>query len=59
MSLLTIHDVMHQGQKIISVSYRSLEVYLAIAVIYFVLTGVTTLALRHFEKRMRAGGMVQ
>ena len=58
-SLLTIHDVMHQGQKIISVSYRSLEVYLAIAVIYFVLTGVTTLALRHFEKRMRAGGMVQ
>jgi len=58
-SLLTIHDVMHQGQKIISVSYRSLEVYLAIAVIYFVLTGVTTLALRHFEKRLRAGGMVQ
>ena len=58
-SLLTIHDVMHQGQKIISVSYRSLEVYLAIALIYFVLTGVTTLALRHFEKRMRAGGMVQ
>ncbi|MBB6579081.1 polar amino acid transport system permease protein [Comamonas odontotermitis] len=58
-SLLTIHDVMHEGQKIISVSYRSLEVYLAIAVIYFVLTGVTTLLLRHFEKRMRAGGMVQ
>ena len=58
-SLLTIHDVMHQGQKIISVSYRSLEVYLAIAVIYFVLTGVTTLLLRHFEKRLSAGGMVQ
>ena len=58
-SLLTIHDVMHEGQKIISVSYRSLEVYLAIAMIYFVLTGVTTLLLRHFEKRMRAGGMVQ
>ncbi len=58
-SLLTIHDVMHEGQKIISVSYRSLEVYLAVAVIYFVLTGVTTLALRHIEKRLRAGGMVQ
>ena len=58
-SLLTIHDVMHQGQKIISVSYRSLEVYLAIALIYFVLTGVTTLLLRHFEKRLGAGGMVQ
>jgi polar amino acid transport system permease protein len=58
-SLLTIHDLMHEGQKIISVSYRSLEVYLAIAVMYFVLTGVTTLALRRIEQRLRAGGMVQ
>lgn len=58
-SLLTIHDVMHEGQKIISVTYRSLEVYLAIAAIYFVLTGLTTLALRHIEQRLRAGGMVQ
>jgi len=58
-SLLTIHDVMHEGQKILSVSYRSLEVYLAIAVVYFVLTGLTTLALRALEKHLRAGGMVQ
>lgn len=58
-SLLTIADVMHEGQKIISVSYRSLEVYLAIAVIYFILTGLTTLALGRLEMRLRAGGMVQ
>ena len=58
-SLLTIHDLMHEGQKIISVSYRSLEVYLVIAVIYFVLTGLTTLALGRLELRLRAGGMVQ
>jgi polar amino acid transport system permease protein len=58
-SLLTIHDVMHEGQKIISVSYRSLEVYLAIAVVYFILTGITALVLRHIELRLRAGGMVQ
>ena len=58
-SLLTIHDLMHEGQKIISVSYRSLEVYLAVAVLYFVLTGLTTLALRQIEQRLRAGGMVQ
>jgi len=58
-SLLTIHDLMHEGQKIISVSYRSLEVYLAIAVIYFILTGLTTLALGRLEVRLRAGGMVQ
>ena len=58
-SLLTIHDVMHEGQKIISVSYRSLEVYLAIALVYFVLTGAVTLVLRHFEQKLRQGGLVR
>ncbi|WP_198087990.1 amino acid ABC transporter permease [Variovorax sp. E3] len=58
-SLLTIHDVMHEGQKIISVSYRSLEVYLAIAVVYFVLTGTMSLVLRHFEQRLRQGGLMR
>ncbi len=58
-SLLTIHDLMHEGQKIISVSYRSLEVYLAVALIYLVLTTATSGALRLIERRLRAGGMVQ
>lgn len=58
-SLLTINELMHVGQQIISVSYRSLEVYLAIAVVYFVLTGLTTLGLGRLELRLRAGGMVQ
>ena len=57
-SLLTIDDVMHQGEKIISVSYRSLEVYLAIALIYLALTSVTTLFLRRTEKALRADGRV-
>ena len=58
-SLLTIHDVMHEGQKIISVSYRSLEVYLAIAAVYFLLTGGVTLTLRHFERKLRQGGLLR
>ncbi len=58
-SLLTITDVMHEGQKIISVSYRSLEVYLAIALVYFVLTNATGLALRLAERRLGAAGAVQ
>ncbi|MDO8694599.1 MAG: ectoine/hydroxyectoine ABC transporter permease subunit EhuC [Sheuella sp.] len=58
-SLLTIHDLMHEGQKIISVSYRSLEVYLVIALIYLVMTSATSSALRYIEKRLRSGGMVQ
>jgi polar amino acid transport system permease protein len=58
-SLLTITDLMHEGQKIISVSYRSLEVYLAIAFVYLILTSLTGLLLRHMETRLRAGGVVQ
>ena len=57
-SLLTIADLMHEGQKIISTSYRSLEVYLAIALVYFVLTNLTGLGLRLVERRLRAGGLV-
>lgn len=58
-SLLTIHDLMHEGQKIISVSYRSLEVYLVIALIYLVLTSAIAGLLRLIEKRLKSGGMVQ
>src|SRR3546814_868379 len=58
-SLVTIHDLMHEGQKIISVSYRSLETYLVIAVVYWILTSATTMALRRIELRLQAGGMVQ
>ena len=58
-SLLTIHDLMHEGQKIISVSYRSLEVYLAIALVYLVLTSAASYLLHRLERNIRAGGMVQ
>ncbi len=58
-SLLTIHDLMHEGQKIISVSYRSLEIYLVIAVIYWLMTTSTTVVMGRIERRLKAGGMVQ
>jgi len=58
-SLLTIHDLMHEGQEIISISYRSLEVYLAVAFVYLLLTGLTTFVLGRLEVRFRAGGAVQ
>lgn len=53
-SLLTITDLMHEGQKIIAVSYRSLEVYLAVALVYLVLTSATGYLLRKVETRLRA-----
>ena len=53
-SLLTIPDLMHEGQKIIAVSYRSLEVYLVVAAVYLVLTGTTAWILRRVEDRLGA-----
>ena len=55
-SLITIQDVMQAGATIISNSYRDLETYLAIALVYFILTGVSVLTLRHIEQRLKAKG---
>lgn len=57
-SLLTIADLMHEAQILISTSYRSLEVYLAVALVYLVLTSAMGQVLRLVEKRLRAGGLV-
>ncbi|GHB25761.1 amino acid ABC transporter permease [Salinicola rhizosphaerae] len=56
-SLVTIHDIMHEGQQIISVSYRSLEVYLAIGAVYLVLTWSVSRLLRTFENRLHTKGI--
>lgn len=58
-SLLTIHDLMHQGEEIISVTYRSLEVYLAVALIYLAMTTTTSRLLHMAERRLRLGGALQ
>jgi polar amino acid transport system permease protein len=57
-SLLTIDDLMREGQRIISVSFRSLEVYLTIAVVYLIITSVASFLIRKMEKRLRLEGMM-
>lgn len=57
-SLITIHDVMHAGTTIISNTYRDLETYIAIAIIYLILTGTSVLFLRFIEKKLKAKGVV-
>ena len=52
-SLLTIDDVMREGQRIISTSFRALETYLVVALIYFVLTNAANQVLRYLERRMQ------
>lgn len=55
-SLLTIHDLLFEGSAIISVTYRSLEVYLAIAGIYLVLTLTAGHALQRVERALLRRG---
>lgn len=57
-SLITIHDVMQEGATIISNTYRDLETYLLIALIYLILTSITVKVLRMIENKLRSGGMV-
>jgi polar amino acid transport system permease protein len=54
-SLITINDVMHEGANIISTSYRDLETYLMIALIYFILTNAFSLFLKKIEKHKLQG----
>lgn len=56
-SLITIHDVMQAGTTIISNTYRDLETYLVIAVVYLILTGTSVLILRYIEKKLKAKGV--
>jgi polar amino acid transport system permease protein len=58
-SLLTISDLMHEGEEIISVSYRSLEVYLAVALLYLAMTSAAGAGLRAIERRLRHGGLLR
>jgi polar amino acid transport system permease protein len=57
-SLLTLNDLMHEGEQIISVSYRSLEVYLAVALIYLAMTASAAQGLRLAEQRLRRRGVL-
>ena len=52
-------EIVAEGQKIISVSYRSLKVYLAIALVYLLLTSAASYLMHRLERHIRAGGMVQ
>src|SRR5690606_24200818 len=58
-SVLTLHGLMHEGQQIISVSYRSLETLLVVALVDQVFATATTTVLRRIKHRLRGGGMVQ
>jgi glutamine transport system permease protein len=51
--VIGVGELTRQGQEIMAANFRAVEIWSAVAVIYLVLIGVLTLALRTVEKRMR------
>ena len=49
-SVIAVDELLHTGQNLISVSFRPLEVYTVIALIYLAIIIPLTLVLRRFEK---------
>lgn len=45
-------DLMLKGKNLVATTLKPLEIYTAIAVIYFIMTFVLSLVIRYFEKRM-------
>lgn len=51
--VIGVAELTRQGQDIMSTTFRAVEVWSAVAILYLIMTGVMTLVLRVTEKRMR------
>lgn len=53
-STITLIEMVRTAQRIIAATYRPIELYLAVAVIYWLLTKLFTYALGRLERRLRS-----
>lgn len=51
--VIGVAELTRQGQDVMSTTFRAVEVWSAVAILYLVMTGTMTLGLRLMEKRMR------
>lgn len=51
--VIGVGELTRQGQDIMSTTFRAVEVWSAVAILYLIMTGVLTVVLRITEKRMR------
>jgi len=54
-STIAVPDLLYQGEQITSATYRPLEVYTVVAVIYFALLFPATLLAQAYERRLAKG----
>lgn len=50
-SVIAVPDLLYQGEMVTGATYRPLEVYSAVAVIYFILLFPSTMLMRAYERR--------
>jgi polar amino acid transport system permease protein len=55
-SVLAINELTRSGQMVYSRTFRPFEIYLAVAILYFVMTFSVSLFSRHLEKMFHVGG---
>jgi len=51
--VIGVGELTRQGQEIMAANFRAVEIWTAVAILYLIMTGVLTFALRFTEKRMR------
>lgn len=51
--VIGVGELTRQGQEIMAANFRAVEIWTAVAIVYLILIGVMTFALRLIEKRMR------
>lgn len=56
LSVITVHELMRAGNLIVSYNFRYFEIYIGIAIIYFVVNYSISKLIEYFEKRMSVGG---
>jgi polar amino acid transport system permease protein len=55
-SVITLAELSLSGQRVISATFRPVEVYLAVAAIYLLLTTVLTFFTNALERRLKVAG---
>ena len=51
--VIGVGELTRQGQEIIATTFRAVEIWTAVALIYLAMVGLLTFGLRQLEKRMR------
>ena len=51
--VIGVGELTRQGQEIMASNFRALEIWLAVAIIYLIMTTVLAMSLRHLERKMK------